>query len=226
MSRFLINNSSTNQKECAMKKLFLTLVTFSILFVIGCQENSITDPLTVEPTNKVQQTDPSNQGTITLERMLTDPYPVMNSYFIINGAIEYEHTLGYLDPIPPNPQYVVSLNLSVTADLTYFCTVCSPSDEDASVGSISSESNDEMSISIWEDEIFLLEKSFPIQGREDGMVLKCTFHVTTIGVGLDEMWLELPDGNSNYNASNWNDLSRDEDHNPICIYPAKLHVTQ
>jgi hypothetical protein len=188
----LINISSTNQKECAMKKLFLTLVTFSILFVVGCQENSITDPLTVEPTNKVQQPDPSNQGTITLERMLTDPYPVMNSYFLLNGAIDYEHTLLYLDPIPPNGQYVVSLNLSVTADLTYFCTVCSPPNADTLAGSISYESNDEIFLSVWEDDIFLLEKSFPIQGREDGMVLRCNFHVTTNGIELNEMWLELP----------------------------------
>ncbi len=206
-----------------MKKLFLTLVTFSILFVVGCQENSITDPLTVEPTNKVQS-NPSHQGTITLERMLTDPYPVMNSYFIINGAIEYEHTLVTREPVPP--ETYVSLNLSISAELTYLCTVCGENHEDTVVGTISNESHDEIFISMWEDEIFSLEKSFPIQGREDGMVLKCTFHVTTIGVGLDEMWLELPEGNSNYNASNWNDLSRDEDHNPICIYPAKLYVTQ
>ena len=178
-----------------MKKLFLTFVTFSILFVIGCQENSITDPITNEPTNKVQQPDPSHQGTITLESMLRDPYPVMNSYFIINGEIEYQHTLVYLDPIPPNPQYVVTLNLSVTADLTYFCTVYPPPDEDTIAGSISNESNDEISISIWEDEIFLLEKSFPIQGREDGMVLACSFTVTANGVALNEMWLELPETN-------------------------------
>jgi len=178
-----------------MKKLFLTLVTFSILFVVGCQENSITDPITVEPANKVQQPDPSNQGTITLERMLTDPHPVMNSYFIINGAIEYEHTLVTREPIPP--ETFVSLNLSVSADLTYFCTVCSTPNEDTLAGSISNESNDEIFISIWEDEIFLLEKSFPIKGRKDGMVLKCTFHVTTIGVGLNDMWLVLPEDNSN-----------------------------
>jgi hypothetical protein len=95
------------------------------------------------------------------------------------------------------------------------------------VGSISSESSDEIFISIWEDEIFLLEKSFPIQGREDGMVLKCNFQVTAIGIRLDEMWLELPEGNSNYNTSNWNDLGRDEDHNPPNIYPHKeIQVTQ
>jgi len=209
-----------------MKKLFLTLVTFSILFVIGCQENSITDPLTVEPTNKVQQTDPSNQGTITLDAMLTNPYPVMNSYFIINGVIEYEHTLFYLDPIPPNPQHVVSLNLSVTAGITDFCTVCDPQTSDFSAGTISNESNDEIAISLWEDEIILLEKSFPIQGRDDGMVLVCKFFITGNSIGLDEMWLVLPEANSNYNVSNWNYSGRDEDHDVTCIFPAKLHVTQ
>jgi len=206
-----------------MKKLFLAIVTFSVLFVIGCQENSITDPVTNEPTSKVQQTDPSHKGTIPLERILTNPYPVINSYFTINGAIEYEHTLVIREPVPP--ETYVSLNLSVSADLTYFCTVCSPPDEDALVGIISSESSDEVFISMWEDELFLLEKSFPIQGREDGMVLKCTFQVTANGVELNEMWLVLPEGNSNNNASNWNDLGRD-DHDPICIFPAKLDVTQ
>ena len=209
-----------------MKKLFLTLVTFSILFVIGCQENSITDPITVEPTNKVQQPDPSHQGTITLERMLRDPYPVMNSYYIVNGEIQYQHTVQLLDPIPPNPQYVVSLNFSVTADFTYFCTVCSPPTEETSAGSISNESNDEIFISVWEDEIFLLEKSFPIQGREDGMVLMCNFLVTTNGVELNEMWLVLPEGNSNY-VSSRNDLGRDEVPIPPNIYPSKdVQITQ
>ena len=206
-----------------MKKLFLTLVTFSILFVIGCQENSITDPITVEPTNKVQP-DPSHQGTITLERMLRDPYPVMNSYFIINGAIEYEHKLVYLDPIPPNPQYVVSLNFSVTADFTYFCTVCPPQYEDNLAGFISIDTNDDVYVS--EDGIYLLEKSFPIQGREDGMVLICRFLVTADGVGLNEMWLALADGNSNY-VSSRNDLGRDENPDSPNIYPPKeIQITQ
>jgi len=196
--RFLFNNSSTNQKECAMKKLFLTIVTFSVLFVIGCQENSITDPITVEPTNKVQP-NPSHQGTITLESMLTDPYPVMNSFYIVNGSIEYEHTLVYLDPIPPAPQYYISLHLSISANLTYLCTVCSTPNEETLAGSISIDTNDKVYVS--EEGIYLIEKSFPIQGREDGMVLVCRFLVTTDGVGLNEMWLELPETNLVNNES-------------------------
>ena len=174
-----------------MKKLFLTTVIFSVLVIIGCQENSITDPIKVEPTSKVQQTDLSNQGTITLEGMLADPNPVTNSYYIINGEIQYQHTLIFLDPIPPNLQYSIALNLSVTADFKNFCTACEPQISELSDGTISIETNDNVYVS--DDGISLLEKTFPIQGREDGMVLVCRFLVTTDGVGLNEMWLELPD---------------------------------
>ena len=175
-----------------MKKFLLTGVVLSVLLLIGCQENSITDPIKVEPKSKVQQTEQTHQGTITLGRMLTDPYPVMNSYFIINGVIKYERTLVYLDPIPPNPQYSIALNLSVTADFNNFCTVCEPQISELSDGTISIGTNDNVYVS--DDGIYLLEKTFPIQGREDGMVLVCRFLVTTDGVGLNEMWLELPNG--------------------------------
>jgi len=110
--------------------------------------------------------------------------------------------------------------------LTNFCTVCEPQTSDLSAGTISNESNDEISISIWEDEIFLLEKSFLIQGREDGMVLICKFFVTANGIELDETWLVLPEGNSNY-VSSRNDLGRDKAYDPPNIYPPKeIQVTQ
>jgi len=174
-----------------MKKSFLTTVVFSVLVITGCQENSITDPITVEPTNKVQHSDQSNQGTIILEGMLTDPHPVMNSYYIVSGEIQYQHSLVSLDPIPPSPQYVIALDLSVTAEFKNFCTVCEPQSSEFSDGTISLETNDNIYVS--DDGISLLEKTFPIQGREDGMVLVCRFLVTTDGLGLNEMWLELPD---------------------------------
>ncbi len=173
-----------------MKKLFLTIVTFSILFIIGCQENSITDPLTVEQTNKVQP-DPSHQGTITLERMLTDPYPVMNSFYIVNGEIQYRHTVQLLDPIPPNPQYVVSLNLTFSAELTYLCTVCGENNEETTAGFISSQSSD--TVTLTENNSYILEKSYLIQGREDGMVIMFRFLVTTEDINLTEVFLVLPE---------------------------------
>ena len=131
-----------------MKKLFLTIVTFSILFIIGCQENSITDPITVEPTNKV-------------------------------------------DPIPPNPQYAVTLNLTFSAELTYLCTVCGENNEETTAGFISSQSSD--TVTLTENNSYILEKSYLIQGREDGMVIMFRFLVTTEDINLTEVFLVLPE---------------------------------
>jgi hypothetical protein len=199
--RFLINNSSINTKECEMKNLLLTIVTFSVLLLIGCQENSITDP--IQGTGIQKTDDPTvRTGTIALEGMLQDPHPVMNSYYIINGEIQYQQTVVMLDPIPPNPQYSVSLSLSVSADFTYLCTVCEPQSDNASVGSIAIETNDNFYVP--NGGTFILRKSFPILGRDDGMVLTCSFLVTIDGVTLSELWLDLNDGNHTQNELNKN----------------------
>ena len=50
-------------------------------------------------------------------------------------------------------------------------------------------------IYVSEEGIYLLEKYFDVQGREDGLILVCKFLVTTDGVGLNEMWLAKPEGN-------------------------------
>jgi len=184
-----------------MKNLILTFVAFSVLLLIGCQENSITNPIQDKGLQK--NDNPSvTTGTILLEGMLQDPHPVMNSYYIINGDVQYQHTLEFLDPIPPNPQSIVSLNLSVTANFTYLCTVCTPHSDNVSVGTITIETNDNFYVS--EEGIYMLEKTFPIQGRDDGMALKCRFMVTTDGIGLNEMWLELNEGSQTNNLLNKN----------------------
>ncbi|MHA1593040.1 MAG: hypothetical protein ACTSUP_11310 [Candidatus Heimdallarchaeaceae archaeon] len=181
-----------------MKKFFLTTVAFSVLLLIGCQENSITDPIQDVGQQDLQKNDDplAHQGTITLTGMLTDPYPVMNSYFIVNGQIDYEHTLEYFDPIPPSPQYSISLHLSINAELIYFCSVCSPPTNETLAGNIDSESED---IIYFSGNGSLLEKSFLIQGREDGMRLVCKFFVTTVGIELEAMWLVLPPNNNTTN---------------------------
>jgi len=176
-----------------MKKLFLTIVTFSVLLVIGCQENSITDPTSIEPTNKVQQ-DPSRQGTITLDRMLGDPYPVMNSFFIINGEIDYNYRLEVINTVPAVQQYSVSLRLSISAGLTYLCTVCGENNEETTAGYINGQSND--TVTLTGNDGYILEKSYLVQGREDGMVLIIKLLVTTKDVSLYEMFLVLPEEES------------------------------
>ena len=163
-----------------MKKLLISLVVFSVLFVIGCQENSITDPVSTGSVQKVQTTGETfTSGVIPLEGLLLVPGG-FQTYYSIEGQINYTHELLLIEPIPP--QYYIDLNLSVRAGLT---------DEEHNAFRISSRSEDIVYVS--EEGIYLLEKSFPVLGRNDGMVLVCRFFVTTDGVGLNAMWLAFND---------------------------------
>ncbi|MCW8805181.1 MAG: hypothetical protein OQK56_01875 [Ignavibacteriaceae bacterium] len=172
-----------------MKNLLLTLVAFSVLLLIGCQENSITDP--IQDSGLQKSDDPSvHTGTMTLEGTLELPNQP-NSYLSINGQADYVHELFFIDPIPPAPQYYVSLGLSVNADLSDLSSPIDP------IYSISEQTEDLFYVS--EEGIYLLEKTFSIQGRDDSMVLRCRFLVTTNGIGLNSMWLEFGNDISNVN---------------------------
>jgi len=177
-----------------MKKLLFSLVA-AVLFVIGCQENSITDPVSSESVNKEQvgTSDTYLHDFISLEGALNDPYPIGNSFYLINGQIEYELRTVYIDPMLPTAQRYASLYFTTNADLQYFCTVCSPSPEDELTGFIADVSEDY--VPLGGNFVSLLEKTFTIQGREDGMVLKCRFLVTTSGMELSAMWLALQGDN-------------------------------
>ncbi len=180
-SRFLINNSSTNTKECTMKNLLLTLVAFSVLLLIGCQENSITDPVSSESVNKNQiSAGTLTSGTIPLEGLLVVP-GMGQTYYSIEGVINYTHQLFQRDPIPPAPQYNVQLNLSVSAYLN------NESTRERNTLSIASQSEDVFYVS--EEGIYILEKSFIVLGSNDGLALVCRFLVTTEGVSLNSTWL-------------------------------------
>jgi len=165
-----------------MKKLLISLVFYSVLFIIGCQENSITDPVSTESINKNQTTSETfTSGVIPLEGLLVVPGG-FQSYYSIRGQINYTHELLLIEPIPP--QYYIDLNLSARALLT---------DEGHNAFRISSLSEDNFYVS--EDGISMLQKSFPVLGRNDGMVLVCRFLVTTDGIGLSSMWLALQGDN-------------------------------
>ena len=74
-----------------MKNLLLTLVAFSVLLLIGCQENSITDPT---PYADLQKTDDPliHRGIIELDGILEVPGQP-NSFLEINGQVGYVHEL-------------------------------------------------------------------------------------------------------------------------------------
>ena len=168
------------------------LVAAAVLFFVGCQENSITDPIATEAVDKVQvgTGDTYFHGIILLEVVLNDPYPVGNSFYRISGQIEYEQKSVHENPVLIVTQRFVSLHFSINADLQYVCTLCPPSEEDNIEGFISAESEDLVTLA--GSSVSLLEKTYTIQGRDDGMILKVGFLVTANGTELGAVWLALP----------------------------------
>jgi len=174
-----------------MKTLIISLLV-AALFVIGCQENSITDPIVNQQVEKNQNDIPETyiQGSLTLNTVLNDPYPIGNSFYRLNGKIDYELRMIYADPIPPTAQRYISVYMQVDADLGYFCTVCPPNELDELSGFVTEVS--ESFIPVGGNTVSLLEKTFQIQGREDGMVLKARFSVSNDRIEVNALWLALP----------------------------------
>jgi hypothetical protein len=171
-----------------MKNLFITIVTVTALFTLGCQDNTITDPVQTDSIEKRQECENYKPGFIPLEGMLNDPYPIGNSYYKISGQIEYYTLASSNQSIQVSKRYVL-LHLTVNADLQYYCTVCSPQVEDELAGFISNESQDYLILT--DNSLTFLEKSFVILGREDDMVLKCRIVASNGEIELSSMWLEL-----------------------------------
>ncbi len=174
-----------------MKNLFILLIIFSF-FMIGCQENSITDPVTNDDANKILFGDPEEilQGVIQLDRVLNDPYPIGNSFYKIIGQLNYTFRKIDLnsDALSEKPHNI--LHLQIDADMHYICTVCQPSPEDNLAGYLSEE--DDSYVEFVENTTFILHKTYCICGREDKMELHLQLTVSEKEVELNKMWLALP----------------------------------
>jgi hypothetical protein len=185
-----------------MKKLFLSLVVFSILFFIGCQENTITDPLSTES--------PGMQGVtngiavkndvpdvIRFENELSSPYPAntLIECFIVTGTVEVVHKVfPILDPTLASPQYRVTVKLSMDAEMN--CT----KGPDRTPWLIKGDT--ENTIYLTSGQVFTLTKYYKIQGRIDRMQLVVKYGVTLDGVSLIDMKLILASSRSTKINSN------------------------
>ncbi len=173
-----------------MKKSLFSLVVFSVLLVVGCRENSITDPIPASADiNKTS--DSPVMGTIQLQGRLENPYPVFNSFFVIDGEINYQITSLNLDPIPPNNQQVITVQLSAYAELNSVCTVCMSPEAETFAGVISAETSDV--INFTDDSNHSFSKTFKVQKNANDMILICSFFISPEGITLNGMRLELID---------------------------------
>jgi hypothetical protein len=179
-----------------MKNLFSSLVIAAILTAIGCQENTITDPIKNDSVDKVNPGthDTYIQGKIPINATLNDPYPVGNSFYRISGQIAYDLRILYVDPPPSAPQQYISVHMQIDADLVNICTVCPPSNEDELSGFISETSEELVPMDVSQVSIIdnVIENSYLAQGREDRMTLKIRFFIDHKRVQINAMWLALP----------------------------------
>jgi len=175
-----------------MKTLFVLLVSFSMALFFACQENIVSDQPADQPVDKVQTGTPVNflSGVIPLERLLRDPHNIGNSFYRVIGQVEYEQKNLNEDGEPAGSERYILLSFTTNAEFQYVCTVCPPNYEDELAGFISDVS--ENPVHAGGNYVTLLEKSFAIQGRQDGMVLNCRFAVSSTNVELIAMWLALP----------------------------------
>jgi hypothetical protein len=172
-----------------MKTIIVTLIVFTALIFFGCQENMLTEPISSEDFSKVNNSNSVINGLIKLERLMNDPHHVGNSFYSVRGQIEYEHRMLVPLPMLPVSRYYVSLKLSTNAEIRYFCSLNQGFAEEQPAGYLTEISEEYIPLN--ERFMGLLEKSFTIEGREDGMMLKCRFFVTSRGIELSAVWLAL-----------------------------------
>jgi hypothetical protein len=162
-----------------MKNLLLTLAAFSVFLLVGCQENSITDPLSSSTVQKNQTS--ATIGSIPLDGILKVPGE-LNSYYDISGTINYTEELIQDPKVPPVQQTHLSVTFSIDADL-------SNSAPPYTKWNISTTLRDDLYISNGGEEI--LEEHFSIEGRNDRLTLVCRFLVTDSSVKLESRFLSF-----------------------------------
>jgi hypothetical protein len=173
-----------------MKNLFLFIVAISILFVMGCQENAITDPLFTDSPEVQAVTN------VTAEKNLPQDYKDYpdiikfqrvvnlahspNTYFIVAGTIKVDHKILNPASNPVNGPYRVTVSLSIDAEM-----------KDMEYGSDiwTIKENSTNTVYLTEGETTSLVKYFKVKGRSDGMLLACNFEVTLDRVALQGMWI-------------------------------------
>ncbi len=183
--------------------LVLFLAVFSVLFGIGCQENTITDPLVTESDEvlgvkneisdkNIHQDFTDHPNILKFQEKLEPPFTTLERRtFEVSGAIRYEHNLEYLNP--PGPLYRVTANLSINAELmeTWLGgSVCC---------AITGKTKDVIYLS--GNHSVTLVKYFKVERRSGELVLACRFGIDKEGVVLIDLWLALPNGHSIKNVA-------------------------
>jgi len=174
-----------------MKNLFLFFVTISVLFAIGCQDSTITDPLVNESTevlgvtivtaDKNHSLDYKDYPDIIKFQRVLNLSNSPNSYFVVGGTIKVNHQIQSPNADPLNGVYRVTVSLKMNAqmkelenhkDLFWYI-----------------RGNTQNTVYLAKGESTSQVNYYKIKGRCDGMLLACKFEFTLDGVALQGMWI-------------------------------------
>jgi len=178
-----------------MKTLFASLVAIFLAFFIGCQESSITDPVSNDTGWNLGTVDKDINhyypGAIKLDGMLSDPSNPSNTILNtvkISGVIKYKVELVQFDPAPPAPQSAIKVKLDLKAELYNRY-----SSQDEHVWFVTGTSEDFVYQKA-DQQFYFLEKSFRVhKGTRPALDLVLKFRVTERELVLESSRLFIID---------------------------------
>jgi hypothetical protein len=170
-----------------MRNLFFVLVLIFAAFFNACQENSITDPITNETSEKdINYYNNLNSHTIVLHDWLLDPSQNPHTALQITGTIGFGVSSNVGNQITANIAYNTTVKMKIDAVLQ--CPIVI--DGSNTIGyCINQETVDYIMIDPFGQREYRLVKNYEITGCRDRICLECTFAVTTTRVILKDLRL-------------------------------------
>jgi len=170
-----------------MKNLFFVLVLIFAAFFNACQENSITDPITNETSEKdINYYNNLNSNTIILNAWLLDPSQNPHTALQITGTIGYGVSSNFGNHITANLAYNTIVKMKINAVLD--CPIVI--DGSSAFGyCVNKETVDYIMIDPYGQREYRLVKNYEITGCRDRICLEATFGVTTTSVILKDLRL-------------------------------------
>ena len=171
-----------------MKKYFVVSIILSLFLLLSCKDNTMNNPVSPNMNTVQKTTDNFKTGEIQLDQILTVP-GITETYYQLNG------TISYREDIFPNNLSTSTKEPDINLDLTLDGKLYNPDGANHDSWAVKGNSQEELYVS--PDGIKLLNKTYTIEGRKDGLELVCTFLLTTDNIRLSNVNLSFADNQNN-----------------------------
>ena len=163
-----------------MKNTVFALALALPALVIGCQNDSTapTSPQTLLPRVDFSKGNPITR--IPIHTTFAEPRRFY-SFLDVDGDVAYRFDISVADPAGTRPLSQSWISLTLNAD-------AKPSGSEGPVWHISGSSRDGISASST-DGVRILEKSYTVQGRTDGLSLRVQFRIEGQTTEVSKIWL-------------------------------------